>query len=230
MLSEPRTISILAELVHIPAKHSFERLREVYNQVSSACGYDNCIRLSSGARLENGQREQGDVSTITFTNERVQMVEDCALLSVEETGKKLMEVLRCAMPTLGIQLILAQQYTIRAAVTPNSFKSAAEFIGRSLFRIREEDVAVLNRPTQIFGLRLVFPATVSQLHQFNVRIESYSKDPQSVFLENVGVFKMPPLQQQQLGALQENMEKTSEFLGGNICKFLSQYDRRAEAL
>ena len=51
MLSEPRTISILAELVHLPCKHPFERLRDVYNAVSTPCGYDNCIRLPGGARF-----------------------------------------------------------------------------------------------------------------------------------------------------------------------------------
>jgi len=214
-------------MVHIPSKHAFERLREVYNQVSNTCGYDNFIRLPNGARLERGQGqgEGEEISTLTFLNDRVQMVEDHVTMPVDQIGKKLVEVLQKAMPILGLPFFLVQQYTVRAIATPNSFKNASEFIGRSLFRIRDEDVTLLERPTNIFGLRLVFPPTKSQPHHFNVRIEAYTRDPQSVYLENVGVYKAP-LEFQRLEALKDNLEQTSEFLTGNVCRFLSQYDRR----
>jgi len=225
VLSEPRTISLLAEMIYIPQKHSFERLRDLYNRVSTSCGYDNCIRLQNGARLARGSGEGPQASTITFLNDRVQMVEDNLVMSIAETGKKLVAVLEAAMPILNIPLLLVQQYTVRAIATPNSYKSASEFISRSLFRIRDENVAVLERPTQIFGLRLVFPPTKAQLHHFNVRIEAYTRDPQSVYLENVGMFKTP-VQAGQLEVLPRNLELTSEFLSVNVCRFLSQYDRR----
>ena len=225
MLSEPRTIGLLAELIHIPVKHSFERLRDVYNQISTACGYENFIRLANGARLERGQGEEGQSSTLTFLNDRLQMVEDSSVISVEETGRKLTAALKVALPTLGIPIVLVQQYTVRALATPNSYKSASEFLGRSLFRIREEDVAVFDRPTNIFGLRLVFPPQKALLHNFNVRIEAYARDPRSVYLENVGMWKTP-LQLAQLDDVQKNLEMTSEFLTSNVHKFLSQYDRR----
>ncbi len=227
MLSEARTISLLAELIHIPAKHTFERLREVYNQVSTSCGYDNFIRLSNGARLERGQGQgEGDeVSTLTFLNDRIQMVEDRLTMPVDQIGRKLVEVLQKAMPALSLPFFLVQQFTVRAISTPNTYKSASEFIGKSLFRIRNEDVALLERPTNIFGLRLVFPPTKSQPHHFNVRIEAYTRDPQSVYLENVGMFKTP-VEYQRLEVLQSHLELTSDFLSGNVCRFLSQFDRK----
>ncbi len=225
MLSEPRTISILAELIHIPAKHPFDRLRDVYAQVSSSCGYDNCIRLPNGARLERGPGEGEEVSNLTFLNDRIQMVEDNLAMSIEGVGKKLVAVLEKAMPVLGIPFFLVQQYTVRAIAAPNSFKSASEFIGRSLFRIGDEDVAVLERPTNIFGLRLVFPPTKAHPHNFNVRIEAYTRDPKAIYLENVGIFKTP-IEFARLEAIPKGLETTSEFLASNVCKFLSQYDRR----
>jgi len=228
VLSEPRTISLHAELIHIPSKHSFDRLREVYNGISSSCGYDNCIRLPGGARLERGQGGEGEeVSTLTLLSDRIQMVEDNLSMSVDGVGRKLVAVLEKAMPTLGIPFFLVQQFTVRAIATPNSFKNASEFIGRSLFRIREEDVAVLERPTSIFGLRLVFPPTKAQPHNFNVRIEAYTREPKSVYLENVGIFKSP-VEFARLDSLQKSLEETSDFLSSNVCRFLSQYDRREE--
>ncbi len=225
MLSEPRTISLLAELIHIPAKQSIEKLRDVYNQVSTSCGYDNFIRLPNGARIERGQGEGEEVSTMTFLHDRIQMVEDNMTGSVEQAGKKLVAVLQKAMPGLGIPFFLVQQFTVRAIATPNSYKNASEFIGRSLFRIREEDVAVLARPTNIFGMRLVFPPTKNHLQHFNVRIEAFTRDPQSVYLENVGMYKMP-IELARLEELRKYLDQTSEFLSANICNFLSQYDHR----
>lgn len=228
MLSEARTVSLLVELIHIPTKQPFDKLREVYNQVSATCGYDNCIRISNGARIERGGGEGDEVSTITFLHDRIQMVEDNLTLSVEQVGRKLVALLQKAMPLLGIPFFLVQQYTVRAIATPNTFKNSSEFIGRSLFRIRDEDVAVLERPTNIFGLRLVFPPTKNHQQNFNVRIESYTRDPQSVYIENVGMFKTP-VEFQRLEVLQQSLEATSEFLTGNVCRFLSQYDRREAA-
>jgi hypothetical protein len=224
VLSELRTISLLAELIHIPVKHPFDRLREVYNQVSSSCGYDNCIRLPNGARLERSPGEGEEVSTLTFLNDRVQMVEDNLASSLDGVGRKLTGVLERAMPALGIPFFLVQQFTVRGIANPNSYKNASEFIGCSLFRIRDEDVETFERPTSIFGLRLVFPPTKNHPHNFNVRIEAYTRDPKSVYLENVGVFKNP-VEFQKLEALQKNLELTAEFLSTNVCKFLSQFDR-----
>ena len=52
MIGEASTLSRIVELLHIPAQHSPETLREVYTMISTACGYDNFIRQPGGARLE----------------------------------------------------------------------------------------------------------------------------------------------------------------------------------
>ena len=70
----------------------------------------------------------------------------------------------------------------------------------------------------------MFPPTKNHPHNFNVRIEAYTRDPKAVYLENVGVFKTP-VEFQKLDVLQKNMELTADFLSSNICRFLSQFDR-----
>src|SRR4029453_17424830 len=185
--------SIHAELIHVPARHTFNGLREVYNLVSTTCGYESFIRTAGGARLERGQGqvESDEVSTVTFLNDRIQFAEDNLTMPVEQVGRKFTALLEKAMPALNVPFVLVQQFTVRAIPPPGSYKNASEFIGRSLFRIRDEDVTCLERPTSIFGLRLVFPPPKTQPHHFNVRIESYTRDPQSIYVENVGMFKMP---------------------------------------
>ena len=57
MLSEPRTISLLTEVIHLPAVQPPEKLREVYNEVCRTCGYENFTRIQGGARIERREPE-----------------------------------------------------------------------------------------------------------------------------------------------------------------------------
>lgn len=223
MLSEPRTISLLTELIHIPAKHSVENLRQIYNTICGSCGYENFIRTPEGARVERTETEGPEVSTVTFRHDRLLVVEDNTTLTLDQYAKKLEAVAKTTMEILNLPFFLVQQATVRAIATPNCFKTAGEFIGKSLFRIRAEDLSPLGRPTNVFGLRLFFPATKELPHQFNVRIESYVKDPRSVYIENIGMFKTP-IQYQKLETLGDNVEATADFVSAHLCPFLSQYD------
>ena len=143
MLSEPRTISLLCELIHIPMKHSSDRLRDVYNRVCNSCGYENFIRTPTGARIERNDPDGGGISHLNFSGDRIQFTEDHMGISVDQFAMKVSTVLRETMPLLRIPVILVQQATVRVITTPNSFKNAAEFLARSIFRIREDDLSLL---------------------------------------------------------------------------------------
>lgn len=226
MLSEPRTINLLTELIHVPAKHSVDNLRKVYNSICSSCGYENFIRTGDGARVEQSKVEGSNGnSSVTFRQDRIIVLEDRTTLSLEEYVHRLESVARTAMEVLKLPLFLVQQSTVRSLASPNFYKSSGEFLSKTLFKIDEDDMAPLGRPVNIFGLRLLFPATPDNPQQFNVRIESYVKDPRSVYIENVGMYKSP-VQYQNLDVLGQNMESTAEFLSSNLCGFLTQYDRK----
>lgn len=235
MLSEPRTINLLTELIHVPAKHTVENLRNLYNSICSSCGYENFIRTADGARVESSKVDQSKSegtqgsSSVTFRQDRIIVLEDRTALALEEYVERVETVARSAMEILKIPLFLVQQSTVRSLASPNFYRSAGEFLGKSLFKIREEELEPLGRPANIFGLRLLFPATPDNNQQFNVRIESYVKDPRSVYIENVGVYKNP-IQYQNLDVLGQNMEATAEFLSSNLCGFLTQYDRKDPAV
>jgi hypothetical protein len=223
LLSEPRTISLLTDLIHIPSKHTMEHLREVYNAVSSSLDYENFIRTPDGARVEKTLTEGPESSTIHFRQDRVQVVEDNTTLTLDQYVQKLETVARTAMDVLGLHFFLVQQTTVRSIASPNAYRTGGEFIGKSLFRIGSEHLGPLGRPTNIFGFRLFFPATKELPHQFNVRIESYVKDARSIYIENIGMFKTP-IQSQNLDGIGKNVHLTAEFVSNNICRFLSQFD------
>ena len=225
MLSEPRTISLLSELIHIPMKHAPERLREVYNRVCQSCGYENFIRTPAGARIERQDVDSGGFSHLNFTGDRIQLTEDHIGISVDQFAQKVSSVVNEAMSILRIPVVLVQQVTIRVISTPNHYDTSGELLGRSIFRFRAEDLETIGRPTSVFGLKLMFPRTRDEPHAFSVRVESYLRDGRSLYIENVGLFKTP-VQIQSLDALEKNVQKTSSFIVEKVVPFLSRYDRR----
>jgi hypothetical protein len=205
--------------------HAPERLREIYNDVCRTCGYENFLRIQGGARIERRSPEGEGYSQLTLLGDRIQLTEDHTGTSTEQFGKKVVAVLSAVLPALGIPLLLVQQNKVRATSTPMSFKTATEFLARRVFKIQPEQMEPLGRPTSIFGFRLVFPAHARHPENFNVRIESYVRDPQALYIENVGTFKTP-IQSSTLPTVEDNLRITSAFISENILNFLSLYDRR----
>jgi hypothetical protein len=228
VLSEPRTISLLCEIVHIPIAHTLDPLREIYNRVCSTCGYENFIRTASGARLERPGPDATGFSHLTFSSDRIQFTDDHMGISVEQFAQKVSAALQEAISTLRLPVILAQQTTVRVTTTPNSSRSAEEFLGRRIFRVDPSDLASFARPASMFGFRMMFPQKSDHLNAFNARIESYLRDPQSVYIENVGSFKQPIQcgHPQAMALVERNILETAEFLVEKLLPFLSTYDRR----
>jgi len=225
MFSEPSTISLLCECVHLPAKYTIEQVREVYNKICGTSGYENFIRTSTGARIERQGPGGRGFSRLTFAGDRLQFAEDHMGTTAEQFGKKVRTVLEDAMPGLGIGAILVQQVTVRAVCTPNAFSSAAEFLAASIFRVPQADLQDFERPASLHGFRLVFPATKEQPEAFNVRVEAYLREPRSVYIENVGTFKAP-IPSSNLDTIESQIGAVSDFIAGKIIPFLTQYDRR----
>jgi hypothetical protein len=207
----------------LPLEHTPEKLREVYNEVCRTCGYENFLRIQGGARIE--RREGEGFSQLSLLGDRIQLTEDHTGISVEQFGRKAVAVIATALRTLGIPLILVQQTTVRITSTPNNFKNASEYLARSVFKIHSDELETFGRPTSVFGFRLVFPPTLEQPHNFNVRVECYVRDGRSLYVENVGTFKSP-IQPSNTDQIEKQAQLTSDFLVNNVVKFLSTFDRR----
>jgi hypothetical protein len=225
MLSEPRTISLITELVHVPVAHSPAKLREVYGAVCARCGYENFLRIQGGARIERRNPEEEGFSQLNVLGDRIQLTEDHTGTSVDAFAKKVIAVLEVALPALKIPFLLVQQNSVRIVATPNNFRSASEFLALSLFKVDAEKLKPLGRPANVFGMRLLFPPTKEQPENYNVRVESYVRDAKALYIENVGTFKAP-IQTSSLSIVETNLAKTSEFLTTNVMEFLSAYDQR----
>ena len=223
MLSEPRVIALLIELLHLPMQHSLSRLRGLYAQLCTECEFENFTKRPGGARIERPASEESGLSRLTFSPDRIQLLEEGGLLTIDSFCRRLEVILERAMDQLGIQIFLVEQCTVRSVVTPGAFPSAADFIGTRLMNIASGDLSVLGRPANVFGFRLTVPPTAESRDSYNVRVEVYARDPSSLYLENVGTYRSP-VNRGDLRSVTSAMRETCTFVTDRLCPFLSLFD------
>ncbi len=223
MLSEPRTIALIVELIHLPMQHAIGKLRNLYTQLCTECEFENFTRRPGGARIERPASEEAGLSRLTFSPDRVQFTEEGGLLTLDSFCRRLEVIMERTMDQLGIPLFLMEQCTVRSVVTPGAYKSASDFIGARLTNVASADLSLLGRHANVFGFRLVVPPTPEHRNSYNVRIEVYARDPKSLYLENVGTFRQP-VNRGDLSALTGAMQEAGTFVSERLCPFLSLFD------
>ena len=223
MIGEPTTISRIVELLHLPASHTPETLREVYSEISTSCGYDNFIRQPGGARLESVETEAGTATRLTFTRDRIVFQEERTRTGLDHFSRRIEATLKVAAPKLGIPLVVARTITQRAIVGVPGGETAPGFLGRTVFRFGAEELQPLDRPARLVGFRLDFPARTPQDGAHRVRIETYLRDQSSLFIEDVGTFKVP-VQSLDHAKIQKELQEVEDFLGDRLTGFLGGLD------
>ncbi len=223
MLAEPQTISRILEFFHLPMQHHQEALRSVYLHVSQSCGYDNFSRLPDGARLATAEGEGVGSSSITFHKDRMIFREDFVPATLDEFLKRVEESLDKSVRELNIPVLIARNLTFRALIGLPSGQLAPKFLSDHLFRVDDQHLAACGQPGQLVGFRLQFAPKDPRLEAHHqVRIESYGRDPQSLFVEDIGTFKIP-VQGQDWKRLAWEAREVEKFLLEKISHFLSQF-------
>jgi len=224
VIGEASTTSRILELLHIPVQHSPDSLREVYGMISVACGYDNFIREPGGARLESIEGEAGAISRLTFTRERIVFLEERSRTGLDHFVRRVEAALRVAAPKLGIPLLIARTVTQRAVAQIPSGERAPGFLARTLIRIGPEDLQALGRPAHVVGVRLDLPPRTPQDGAHRVRVETYLRDPSSLFLEDIATFKVP-VQSLDHAQVAKELEEVDSFLGDKLTGFLGSLEK-----
>jgi hypothetical protein len=219
VIGEASTLSRIVELLHLPAQHSPETLREVYTTISTSCGYDNFIRQSGGARLESIENEGGAISRLTLSRDRIIFQEERTRSGLEHFSRRIEAALAVIAPKLSIPLFIARTITQRAVAQIPSGEQAPGFLARTMFRIGPEQLGQLGRPAQVVGLRLDLPSRTPQDGAHRVRVETYLRDPSSLFLEDIATFKVP-VQSQDHAKVTTELEEVDSFLGERLTGFL----------
>ncbi len=224
-----RSIAFVAELIHPPTKHDARKLQQLHSSLfgSSECSYRDFRLTSAGAQLSNslGGAPGQPVSCSTLLGDRIQIREEQTGISRDDFQLRVQTMARSALSELPIQAFLAQQYAVRSVIgMPGAGENddARRFILRSMLGFDEGIIGAFGREPSLGGVRLAFPPDGAGGGIYNVRVESFTMDNRSLFLENVGTFASP-VNLQGLEVLDQRFEATYQFLQDQLVGFVSQF-------
>lgn len=177
-----------------------------------------------GPVLSNPMATPGAVSQVAFLADRIQFREEKGTLTHEAFAARVREITERAAPLRNISTLAAQQVVLQSLVNPRTQTDTREFLKDRVFGFGDE-LEALGRSSQLVGLRLGFGPESGDDSAFGLRIESYSADPRSLYIEVQGTFG-PAAPATGLEALEQNVLKTYDFLAGRVLPFISSFDRR----
>lgn len=225
MTYDPRTIAYTAEILHPPQQLRPDLLQGLHNTLyrQPAIGYQNFQVAQDGVHLSNLPQAPGQVSMASFQWDRIVLREELRGLTVEDFATRVVNVCAAAFPALGHSTSLAQQFVVRTLISPRHFRDGREFLSRRLVAPGTESWQAFGRPLQAGGVRFLFPANAQQRESYQVRIETWPQDPQSLWLENTGSFP-GPVAAPDLPQLATQLDATYRFLTGPVSRFLATLD------
>lgn len=228
MSYNPRTVALVAELLHPPMPPDPALVQRVHNRMYEAGqpAYSSFSVTPAGAVLSNPVAQSGASSYAAFLPDRFQFREELTSLTPDDFARQVRVVSEMVLEARGIRVFTGQQVTVRTLVNPRHFKDSRVFLKQGMFGFGNETES-FGREPQLYGIRLAFPAEDGQPSAFALRIESYSSDPRSLYIENQAVFG-PVLVEQGLASAETNVLEAYAFVLRNALRFVSCFDTPME--
>lgn len=222
-----RSIAFVAELIHPPVQHDPRSLQKLHSELfgSTECSYRDFRLIPGGAQFSNamGGLPGSPISCANLLADRVQVREEQTGIAREDFVVRVSHLARAVLASLPVKLFLAQQYAVRSVINPQTTSDSREFMLRTLFGLDDALLTTFEAPPSLAGLRLAFPPGQEGQGIYNVRVESYSADNRSLFLETVGTYGQP-VQSESLENLSHRFDATYDFLQDHLVAFIAQFD------
>ncbi len=227
MSYDPRSIAFLAEILFQPVTLQADRVQQIHNALFSRreIAYQNFQIAQDGIHLSNLATSPGSVSVATFLPDRLVVREELRGTTVEDFATRVVNVASLSFQILGIHTTMAQQFVVRSLVTPRHWESSTQLLAHGMLAQGADALGTFGRPVQAVGLRMTFPQAEGQTEMFNLRLETWTQDPRSVWIENTGSFAAPTTADN-LPVLSNHLYSTYKFLTQKACAFLEVFDHR----
>jgi hypothetical protein len=228
MLYTPRTIALWCELHHPPLLPDPAPIQRLHNEMfqSGDPAYSSFSVTPAGAILSNPVAQPGASSFVAFLPDRFQFREELSSLTFDGFARRVREISARVAALRGLQVFTAQTVTVRTLVNPRNFRDSRAYLRQGMFGF-EDEVQAFGREPRIYGMRLVFPPDEQHPNAFSLRIESYSSDPRSLYLENQASFG-PLVADPVLQPIEDNVLATYRFVVEETLRFVSRFDAPIE--
>ncbi len=221
-----RTIAFWADLIHPPMQHSPEVLQKIHSVIfnDAECKYQNFQLIPGGAQLINPSSRPGVVSACTILGDRVQVREELTGIGRDDFGSRVKRMAKVAVTNLGIPLFIMRQFVIRSLINPKNSTDSREFLAGSVLKMKSDDFKPLEKDPNLVGVRFAFHSASPEEGVYNLRVESYTKDTRSLFLENVANYRRP-LPAQQLDEIGDDFDDAYMYIENRLIPFIANFDQ-----
>ncbi|MEZ6004011.1 MAG: hypothetical protein R3F17_05825 [Planctomycetota bacterium] len=230
---EPRTIGLHCELVHPPMTPDPRVVQQLHNQMFQEAmpAYSSFAVTPMGPALSNTFPMPGRISQVLFLADQIQVREEQTALTHEGFGRRVHTLGEQYAEARGIENYQGQRVTLRAVVNPLQQRDSRRFLEQALYSGGATASPVqeaFGQSAELYGLRLAFTGTEGEDSSMGLRIESYTPDPRSLFIEVQGTFgALQPYQGME--ALAGRVESVSQFLEQRVLRFIETLDRAPKA-
>lgn len=223
---EPRTIAFGAEIVHAPIQLKTDLVQSIHAALfkQSDLAYQNFQVQNDGIHLSNPPQTPGAISVATFTPDRIVIREEFRACTIEEFATRVVNVAGLAHRTLEVPMSIAQQFWTRSLVNPRNFTDTRVFVAERLMAGGQEALQAFGRPLFSAGIRLTFPQTETQPQLTSLRIEPWTQDPRSLWLEVIGQ-QTAQVKSENLPDISNSLYSTYKFLTGPTFDYVSRFDQ-----
>ncbi len=222
-----RSIQFLAELVFPAQQWQLADLQRLHAKAfeRDTTRYVNFQLVQGGAMLANPPAQQGAVSAAWVLGDRLRIQEQITGISRDDFERRLDSFARTALTELKIPHFVAEQYAVQSLVTPRLTSNSIDLVGKSMLSMTSEDYSHFERPPLLLGVRMSFPSAPVDDGQFHSRIESMQRDPKTIFLENVGVFRTQ-ITEPDAGKIISQFVQTYDWLSEQLVGWISRAETR----
>ncbi len=233
MTYEPRTIALHCDLHHAPMAPDPNPVQQLHNQMfqSGAPAYSSFAVTPVGPVLSNPAPVPNRVSQVLFLADQLQFRDEFAGQGHENFADRVQNVAGNYAEARGFSNYLGQKVTVRALVTPQNFRDARHYLDQSMFRFQGpfgQDTSAItqhfDQPADLYGLRLAFPGEGPAQSNIGLRIESYSADARSLFVEVQGAFAPQEADQGPLN-FGDRVHELYTFLENHTLPFIQHFDK-----
>lgn len=226
MSYDPRTIAFLAELLYPPLQLRSDTAQALHNALykRNETRYLNFQIAQDGIHMLNVPESPGSVSQLTLLPDRLVMREELRGITHEDFAQRLVQVAGIVLPHLGVAQSLAQQFIVRSLINPRHSQDSREFLAHRLIGADDPPWARFGRPIASLGLRLTFPQTDKHRDMYHLRVETWTQDPRSLWVELAGSFTNP-VSTENLPEIGSYVHATYRFLCGPAFEFLAGFDQ-----
>jgi hypothetical protein len=197
-----------------PAPLHAAQYREVFNRLSAMENF-NFALTGEGVEMITPPGESGETMRVGLGRDAVSVSFDPTSRSADYAVEQLTAILKEISSVLPIPVFIQQTHIIRKTIPLSGEGDSRRFLTEQLLCVTEEGISGWKRPLGAVGVRFVFTPQqtqdVSNLNNFDLKIESYLQDPRKIFIENAATF-LVPLPAGQWDQLKASLSEAHKFL------------------